>query len=74
MFTISAQTHIFPEIRIDAIRFVDLFLEVIPNVVVESWVDGYAGHGRKVLEGYLGVLNAGTAYGEGGGMSLLPAA
>ncbi|GJE87598.1 Ipi1-N domain-containing protein [Phanerochaete sordida] len=66
LFTTSAQTHIFPEIRIDATRFLDLFLEIFPEVVVEGWVDGHAGHGRRVLEGYLGVLSAGTAYGEGG--------
>ncbi|EKM61169.1 uncharacterized protein PHACADRAFT_247608 [Phanerochaete carnosa HHB-10118-sp] len=67
LFTTSAQTHIFPEIRLDATRFLDLFLELFPGFVIEGWVDGHAGHGRRVLEGYLGVLNAGTAYGEGGG-------
>lgn len=41
---------------------------MFPDVVVDGWVDGNAGHGRRVLKGYLGVLNAGTAYGEGGGM------
>lgn len=66
LFTTSAQTHIFPEIRIDAIRFVDLFLEFFPDVVVEGWMDGHAGHGPRILEGYLGVLSAGTAYGEAG--------
>jgi pre-rRNA-processing protein IPI1 len=71
LFTTSAQTHIFPEIRIDAIRFLDLFLELFPEVVAEGWVDGHGGHGRRVIEGYLGVLNAGTAYGEGGGMYVI---
>lgn len=71
LFTTSAQTHIFPEIRVDAIRFLDLYLELFPDVVVEGWIDGHAGHGRRVLEGYLGILNAGTAYGEGGGMRRL---
>ncbi|OCH95802.1 hypothetical protein OBBRIDRAFT_871454 [Obba rivulosa] len=66
LFTTSAQTHIFPEIRIDAIRFLDLFLEFIPDVVVEGWTHGISGHGRRVLEGYLGILNAGTLFGEGG--------
>ena len=69
LFTTSAQTHIFPEIRIDAIRFLDLCLEVVPEVVVEGWALGANGHGRRVLEGYLGVLNAGTAYNESGGMA-----
>ncbi|EMD42224.1 hypothetical protein CERSUDRAFT_110758 [Gelatoporia subvermispora B] len=66
LFTTSAQTHIFPEIRIDAIRFLDLFLEYIPGVVVEGWTHGVSGHGRRVLKGYLGILNAGTIFGEGG--------
>ena len=67
LFTTSAQTHIFPEIRIDAIRFLDLFLDLIPEVVVSGWKDGKGGHGRRVLEGYLGILNAGTTFGEGAG-------
>ncbi|KAH9950477.1 hypothetical protein B0H21DRAFT_723497 [Amylocystis lapponica] len=55
LFTSSAQTHIFPEIRIDAIRFLDVFLEHIPKC---------GSHGRRILEGYLGILNAGTSFGE----------
>ncbi|TFY52738.1 hypothetical protein EVJ58_g9842, partial [Rhodofomes roseus] len=66
LFTTSAQTHIFPEIRIDAIRFLDLFLEHIPDIVTEGWAQSSGSHGRRVLEGYLGVLNAGTIFGEGG--------
>ncbi|KAH7911965.1 hypothetical protein BJ138DRAFT_1005493 [Hygrophoropsis aurantiaca] len=62
LFTTSAQTHIFPDIRIDAIRFLDLFLEIVPDTVVEGWMDG-TGHGKRVLEGYIGVLNAGTKFG-----------
>lgn len=67
LFTTSAQTHIFPEIRIDAIRFLDLLLEHIPDVVTEGWAQSAESHGRRVLEGYLGVLDAGTTFGEGGG-------
>ncbi|PSS37555.1 hypothetical protein PHLCEN_2v571 [Hermanssonia centrifuga] len=66
LFTTSALTHIFPEIRIDAIRFIDLFLEFIPDLVVEGWSQASGGHGKRVLEGYLGILSAGTAYGEDG--------
>jgi pre-rRNA-processing protein IPI1 len=73
LFTTSAQTHIFPEIRIDAIRFLDLFLDIIPETVVVGWTEsgGTQGHshGGRVLQGYLGILNAGTTYGEGGGRS-----
>jgi hypothetical protein len=71
LFTTSAQTHIFPEIRVDAVKFLDILLEVIPNVVVMGWVKQGAVqgqvHGGRVLEGYLGILNAGTTFGEGGG-------
>ena len=63
LFTTSAQTHIFPEIRIDAIRFLDLFLDVVPDAVISSWMEGSA-HGNRVLGGYLGILNAGIKFGE----------
>ncbi|KAJ3559764.1 hypothetical protein NM688_g137 [Phlebia brevispora] len=66
LFTTSAQTHIFPEIRIDAIRFLDLLLQHVPTVVVEGWAQNPTGHARRVLDGYLGILNAGTAFGEEG--------
>lgn len=64
LFTTSAQTHIFPEIRIDAIRFLDILLECIPESVVAGWCETNEGHGSRVLGGYLGILNAGTKYGE----------
>ena len=67
LFTTSAQTHIFPEIRIDAIRFLNIFLEHIPNAVITGWNADNNGHGARVLEGYLGILNAGTKFGEGDG-------
>ncbi|RPD64943.1 hypothetical protein L227DRAFT_591208 [Lentinus tigrinus ALCF2SS1-6] len=67
LFTTSAQTHIFPEIRIDAVRFLDIYLEYIPDIVTEGWMQpGGGAHGRRVLEGYLGILSAGTTFGEGG--------
>ncbi|KAF9481355.1 hypothetical protein BDN70DRAFT_876306 [Pholiota conissans] len=64
LFTTSAQTHIFPEIRIDAIRFLDILLDCIPDSVVAGWCEANEGHGSRVLGGYLGILNAGTKYGE----------
>jgi len=66
LFTTSAQTHIFPEIRLDAVRFLDVLLERIPQVVVTGWSDGASAHGARVLDGYLGLLSAGTKFGEGG--------
>ncbi|KAH9966572.1 hypothetical protein BC827DRAFT_1124143 [Russula dissimulans] len=73
LFTTSAQTHIFPEIQIDAIRFLDLYLETFPDAVVCGWRDGKAGHGRRILEGYLSILSAGTNLSDGGeDTSLVP--
>lgn len=73
LFTTSALTHIFPEIRVDAVRFLDIFLEHIPELVVEGWASGSSTHGRRILDGYLGLLNAGTAFGgEGGEKSCKP--
>jgi pre-rRNA-processing protein IPI1 len=68
LFATSAQTHIFPEIRVDAIRFLDLFLEYIPDEMVAGWTEGHGGHGNRVLEGYLGILNGGTIFGESDGI------
>ncbi|KAJ7110117.1 hypothetical protein C8R44DRAFT_634671 [Mycena epipterygia] len=64
LFTTSAQTHIFPEIRVDAIRFLNLFLEYIPAATVAGWNQTGTENGSRVLEGYLGILNAGTKFGE----------
>ncbi|KAK7064145.1 testis-expressed sequence 10 protein [Favolaschia claudopus] len=67
LFTTSAQTHIFPEIRVDAIRFLNLYLEHIPAAVVAGWNEKGSEHGSRVLEGYLGILSAGTKFGESEG-------
>ena len=72
LFTTSAQTHIFPEIEIDAVRFLDLFLDLFPDIVVDGWKDGKGGHGRRILEGYLSILSAGTKFGEDGGTDIIP--
>ncbi|KAJ3868716.1 hypothetical protein EV359DRAFT_31693 [Lentinula novae-zelandiae] len=67
LFTSSAQTHIFPEIRIDAIRFLNIFLEYFPEVIVRGWDTANNSNGSRVLEGYLGVLSAGTITGDAEG-------
>ncbi|KAF5390285.1 hypothetical protein D9757_002858 [Collybiopsis confluens] len=67
LFTTSAQTHIFPEIRIDAVRFLNIFLEHFPSSIVQSWDSASDSHGSRVLEGYLGVLSAGTVTGDSEG-------
>ena len=72
LFTTSGQTHIFPEIRIDAVRFLDLYLETFPELVVCGWRDGKIGHGRRVLDGYLSIFNVSTKLGEEGGKCSFP--
>lgn len=67
LFTTSAQTHIFPEIRIDAIRILDILLGCVPESVTAGWNDRNERHGSRVLSGYLGILSAGTKYGDGDG-------
>jgi hypothetical protein len=69
LFTASAQTHIFPEIRIDAVRFLSIFLECIPEPLVEGWNTTGSSHGKRILEGFLGNLNAGTKFGGPEGKS-----
>ncbi|KAM6498183.1 hypothetical protein JOM56_006131 [Amanita muscaria] len=70
LYTTSAQTHIFPEIRIDAIRILNILLECIPESVTADWCQVNGGHGNRVLDGYLGILNAGTPYNESEGPTL----
>ena len=63
LFIVSAQTHIFPEIRIDAVRFLDLLLDAVPESVACGWNESGPGHGKRALEGYLGILSVGTKFG-----------
>ncbi|KAL1739402.1 hypothetical protein HDZ31DRAFT_49451 [Schizophyllum fasciatum] len=67
LFASSAQTHIFPEIRVDAVRFINLFLEYVPDAMVMGWNMGSSQPGGRVLEGYLGILSAGTKFGDNEG-------
>ncbi|EJD51895.1 hypothetical protein AURDEDRAFT_181478 [Auricularia subglabra TFB-10046 SS5] len=70
LFVTSAQTHIFPEIRVDGVRFLDVLLASVPDVVTRGWSDeatantGSAADGRRVLSGYLALLNASSSRGE----------
>jgi pre-rRNA-processing protein IPI1 len=52
---------------VDAVRFLDVFLEHIPETVISGW-DSVDGHGNRVLRGYLGLLSAGTKFGDVGGI------
>lgn len=37
LFTTSALSHIYPEIRLDAIRVLDVCLDVLPQVAIAGW-------------------------------------
>jgi pre-rRNA-processing protein IPI1 len=67
----SALSHIFPEIRVDAVKFVDILLDLVPEAVVDGWTSygetneqraetsasGASQHGKRVIDGYLALLD-----------------
>lgn len=81
LFTTSALSHIFPEIRVDAVRFVDILIKVVPDVVVGDWANNESAHfanikgetsasggtpsGRRVLDAYLALLDIKGSSGGG---------
>ncbi|KAK2461854.1 hypothetical protein APHAL10511_006317 [Amanita phalloides] len=67
LYMTAAQTHIFPEIRIDAIRVLNILLECIPDIVTAGFCQVNGGHGSRVLDGYLGILAAGRRDNESKG-------
>jgi hypothetical protein len=44
---------------------------MFPDAVVYGWREGKIGHGRRILEGYLSILSAGSKLGDGGGAHCL---
>ncbi|GJJ09743.1 hypothetical protein Clacol_003967 [Clathrus columnatus] len=64
LFITSAQTNIFPAIRIDAIRFIDILLELVPDIITQNWLQPDT-TGSRVLEGYLGLLNTSSKFWSG---------
>ncbi|KZS93404.1 hypothetical protein SISNIDRAFT_485656 [Sistotremastrum niveocremeum HHB9708] len=75
LFTTSAQSHIFPEIRVDAVKLVDILLDIAPDAVCKGWesvvgpnssaLSGTEGHaGQRVLDGCLGLLSVGERKGQ----------
>lgn len=79
LFSASALSHIFPEIRVDAIRFIDILLDLVPDKVVGNWTNsdtgplanrggetsasGSSSSGRWILEGYLALLDVNSSAG-----------
>jgi len=63
LFTASALSHIFPEIRIDASKVLDLLIDYFPTDVVEGWnIDSVTfaskGCGPRILQSLLALLHA----------------
>lgn len=66
-FTTSALSHIFPDVRLDAVRMLNLLLDVCPDSVILDWDELYGpstsasageqNHGERVLECYLALLH-----------------
>ncbi|CED83304.1 Uncharacterized conserved protein [Phaffia rhodozyma] len=54
----SALSHIFPEVRIDAVKSFRVLLEHYPSLCVEGWVQN-RGTGGRAGEGLMGVLGLG---------------
>ena len=48
-------------------RFLNVFLEHFPEFIVRGWDSAKNSHASRVLEGYLGVLSAGTITGDAEG-------
>ena len=48
LFTTSALSHIFPEIRIDAVRLLEVLLGIIPEVVIDGWPGVSSSNTRSV--------------------------
>lgn len=73
LFSTSALSHIFPEIRVDAVRFIDILLDIVPEAVAGNWANsdtgslanqggetsasGASSGVRWILEGYLALLD-----------------
>ncbi|CAI2181828.1 19975_t:CDS:10 [Funneliformis geosporum] len=49
IYTCSAMTHIYEDIRVDAIKFMELWLNIAPDIIVD-------GFWQRVLPNYIGLL------------------
>ena len=77
LFTASGLSHIFPEVRLDSIKFLDILMDFIPESVCQGW----AGHsnsshltsmgGKQIIDCYTALLNAkGDDKGPAGGSTI----
>ncbi|KAG0184060.1 hypothetical protein DFQ28_000212 [Apophysomyces sp. BC1034] len=49
IYTCSAMTHIFEDIRLDAIKLADLWVEIAPDVIVSKFWDRFTGNYISLL-------------------------
>ncbi|TIB79485.1 hypothetical protein E3Q23_00122, partial [Wallemia mellicola] len=77
LFTASGLSHIFPEVRLDSIKFLDILIDFIPDFVVQGWAGRSLSNnvtsigGRQIIECYMALLNAkGDDKGPAGGSTV----
>jgi pre-rRNA-processing protein IPI1 len=75
LFASSALSHIFPEIRVDAAKILNLLLECMPEKTTQGWDANEVETsderpGRRLLQGCLSVLNVGHGGGDQKGKKL----
>ncbi|TIA82131.1 hypothetical protein E3P89_01275 [Wallemia ichthyophaga] len=64
LFTASGLSHIFPEVRLDSIKFLDILIDFIPQFVINGWAVASSSTnptsigGRQIIECYLALLSA----------------
>jgi hypothetical protein len=70
LFIAAAETNISPEIAIDALRFLSVFLEHVPRSAINGWIENNTAQVVRILEGFLGILNTAANIGRSHGKSL----
>ncbi|PWN52619.1 hypothetical protein IE53DRAFT_340251 [Violaceomyces palustris] len=75
LFTTSALSHIFPEVRLDAVKVLDLILDAAPRFSTEGWERAVlrkapasgresSSHGERVLLSYLNLFGISSSPGS----------
>lgn len=49
MYTCSAMTHIFEDVRLDAVKFMNLWIQIAPDVVVSKFWNRIRGNYMSLL-------------------------
>lgn len=60
IYTCSAMTHIFEDVRLDAVKIMDLWIQIAPDVIVSKFWNRVAGNYMSLLTVDSNSINAGT--------------